>query len=198
MSKRFCTRCHRYYPGTRADSPDCGPPWWRNPLHLPGHRPVASSPTKDRLGDILKPAGIAGLILLAIYRLNGAMIESDQRAAQEQAVADRRAAQAAQQEEAACRQSAKCWGDKHYAFATVACMRRVDLAAQYAARWPSGLFNPVFLNWEWRDQAGGTLVYIGRVELQNGFGAWAPYIVGCLYDPATGAATDLELRPGRL
>lgn len=198
MSKRLCTRCHRYYPATRTDCPDCGPPWWRKPLHLPGHRAAASPLPKDRLGDILKPAGLAVLILLAIYRCDHAFIQRAQQTAQEQAAEEQRAARAAQQEAATCRQSAKCWGQQHSASATIACMRRVDLVAQYATRWPSGLFNPAFLNWTWRDQAAGTLVYIGRVELQNGFGAWAPYIVGCLYDPATRAAVDLELKPGRL
>lgn len=199
MTKRHCPRCHRYYPATQADCPACGPPWWRRPIRLPfglhHHGPTTPADTPR---DLVKPAGIAALIALAIVLLYNAETERAQQAAQHRAAAAQRAADTARRDQAACRQAAKCWGDKHWPAATVACMRRVDLAAQYATRWPSGLFNPVFLNWEWRDQAAGTLVYVGRVELQNGFGAWAPYIVGCLYDPATGAATDLELRPGRL
>lgn len=140
----------------------------------------------------------AALMLLAIYRINIAFDERARQAAEARAAEDQRAAQAQRRETAQCRRDAHCWGQRHWANATIACSRRVDLAAQYATRWPSGLFNPAFLNWEWRDQETATLVYIGRVELQNGFGAWAPYIVGCLFDTTSGTATDIELKPGRL
>ncbi len=198
MSKRLCTRCHRYYPATRPDCPDCGPPWWRRPIRLPGQRNTAPAPPTDRLGRPGVLIAAAALMLLAIYRINTVGVERMRQAAQERAEADQRAAQAAARDAAACRRSAKCWGEKHWANATVACTQSVDRAARYATRWPSGLLNPAFLNWDWRDQQAETLTYIGRVELQNGFGAWAPYIVGCLYDPATGAAIHIELTPGRL
>lgn len=200
MSKRFCTRCHRYYPASHPDCPDCGPPWWRRPIRLPGqtHTAPGSTPSTDRLGVPGVLVGAAALIVLAIYQLNTARVEHARQAAQERAQADRQAAQAAHQEAADCRRSAKCWGRKHWSNATVACTRRADQSARYATRWPSGLLNPAFLSWAWRDQAAATLIYVGRVELQNGFGAWEPYIVGCVFDSASGAATEIELRPGRL
>ena len=138
------------------------------------------------------------LMLLAIYRINIAFDERARQAAAARVAEDHRAAQAQLRETAQCRLDARCWGQRHSANATIACSRSVDLAAKYATRWPSGLFNPAFLNWAWRDQNAGTLVYVGRVELQNGFGAWAPYIVGCLFDTTSGTVTGLELQPGRL
>lgn len=198
MSKRFCPRCHRYYPAARAECPDCGPPWWRRPIRLPGQRNTAPAPSTDRLGRPGVLIAAAALMLLAIYRINTVGTERMRQAAQERAEADQRAAETAQRDAAACRRSAQCWGWKHWANATISCTQRTDRAARYATRWPSGLLNPAFISWDWRDQKAETLTYIGRVEFQNGFGAWEPYIVGCLYDPATGQAIDIELKPGRL
>ena len=152
----------------------------------------------ERIGP---PAAVVACVVLLLIALNSPLniwAEHSRQAAQERAEADQRAAQNAQRDAAACRRAAQCWGWKHWANATIACTQRTDRAARYATRWPSGLLNPAFISWDWRDQKAETLTYIGRVEFQNGFGAWEPYIVGCLYDPATGQDIDIELKPGRL
>jgi len=183
MSKRQCRTCRRYYPAHLPDCPACGPPWWRHPLR-PRNR------TREAL---LIVGGALALIALSVslreYRQHIEQARSDRAAA---------AAQAKAREAEACRRDAHCWGLQHWADATIACRQRVDDAARYGVRWPSGLLNPGLVHWEWRDQQAGTLAYIGQVELQNGFGAWQPHIVGCLYDTESGAALNIELRPGRL
>lgn len=158
-----------------------GLPWWRRPL-----------PQRARM-----PLLIAGG-LLALVGLSHGLREY--RLHMEQAHAQRAAAEAtAQARKAAdCRRNARCWGQRHWAEATTACRRRVERAARYAVRWPTGLLNPAFVHWEWRDQPAGTLVYVGRAELQNGFGAWEPHIIGCLYGSESRQAIEIELRPGRL
>lgn len=173
MTKRLCPRCHRYYPATRAECPTCGPPWWRRALRLPGGRPSGT--------DINGPALIAGgalLIALAVGGLIDTLADRHAQARTEQAA---RTAETAARKTAACRHDAHCWGQRHLAAATSACIRRVDRSALHATRWPSGLLNPEFLAWEWRDETAGTLVY-----------------VGCLYDPGQRSAIDIELNPGRL
>lgn len=183
MSARQCPTCRRYYRADLRDCPVCGPPWWRHPLR-PGNR---------RRDALL----IAGAVLLLLCTYHG-LREYHQHIQQAHAARAAAAAEAEARKAAACRRDAHCWGLKHWADATLACRRRTERAARYRVRWPSGVLNPALVHWEWRDQQAGSLTYIGRAELQNGFGAWQPHIVGCLYDPNTGTAISVELRPGRL
>jgi hypothetical protein len=106
--------------------------------------------------------------------------------------------QADAEKESACRADARCWGDRNIGNASYYCRREVEAQALHSVRWPQGWFAQDFPGVTWRDQAAGTLVYIGSAELQNGFGAWTPYIIGCLYDTQTNRAIRIELRPGQL
>ena len=143
---------------------------------------------------LLAAGGI--LALVTVVRIGHALAQYSREAASERAAAAEHAQQAAIRKEAECRRSATCWGDRHHVAAIIACKHRVAQEAKFTPRWPSGWLSIEFPVWEWRDQAAGTLVYAGSVDLQNGFGAWAPYTVGCLFDPTSGRAIDLELIAG--
>lgn len=137
--------------------------------------------------ELFKPGtlvGIAVLYLLIKWSLPDAPPSPAQRT------------EAANQE-AACRASASCWSGRH-AGSTYDCRRAIEAQAKHAVRWPEGWLAPDFPGVFWDDQAAGTLKLFGGADLQNGFGAWTPYIVGCLYDTRTDRVLRVELRPGRL
>lgn len=132
---------------------------------------------------------LLGRQLLADYH-RSAQARADAAAASAQ-----REAAAQRQREADCRAAAACWGDRHLIAATLACERLAQTRALHTIRWPQGFAAQSFVAWEWRDAALGTLVYAGHADLQNGFGAWTPYRIGCLYDSATQRATRIEFVP---
>lgn len=151
----------------------------------------AAAPAQNRweraTTELFKPGtlvGIAVLYLLIKWSMPAAPPSPAQRA------------EAARQE-AACRASASCWAGRH-AGSTYDCRRAIEAQAQYAVRWPEGWLSTDFPGVFWDDQTAGTLLLVGGAELQNGFGAWAPHIVGCLYDTQTDRVLRVELRPGRL
>ena len=64
-------------------------------------------------------------------------------------------------------------------------------------RWPDIGLKATFAPLEWA--AGqNSINYIGQAEFQNGFGAWAPYVVHCEVDIRTDAALQVNLTQGRL
>ena len=132
---------------------------------------------------------LLGRHILADYR------RSAQARADEAAASAQREAAAQRQREADCRAAAACWGERHLIAATVACERLAQTRALHTIRWPQGFAEQSFVAWEWRDAELGTLVYAGHADLQNGFGAWTPYRVGCLYDSAAHRATRIEFVP---
>lgn len=81
--------------------------------------------------------------------------------------------------------------------ATIACRRAAEAQARYSVRWPEGWLAREFPGVDWHDREAGTLTYVGFAEFQNGFNAWTPYIIGCLYDPATDSVVRTEIKPGR-
>lgn len=106
-------------------------------------------------------------------------------------------AQAAR-DEAACRDDAKCWGNRHIGGATFACKRGAERQARHAVRWPEGFLVFEFPAWRWHNKTDGTLLFFGQADLQNGFGAWTPYQIACIYDPAIDKAIEVHLAEGRL
>jgi hypothetical protein len=51
----------------------------------------------------------------------------------------------------------------------------------------------------WKREKDGTLTYVGdQIKLQNGFGAWTPYIYECDFDPDGDRVLDVRGAPGRL
>ena len=189
MSKRQCSRCGRYHPDTAAHCPHCGPRRWTRLAFVsrwlnPGGRPRPAGNLRERIG-------VAVLIVLVVVaiRVSHPQAEREEQEAQARA-------QAATAAKAACRANAQCWGQRHWRAATVACKRLAQTRAKHTIRWPSGSPNPEFTAKAWADQTAGTLIYVGAADLQNGFGAWTPYRVGCLYGPGDGTATHVELIPG--
>jgi hypothetical protein len=110
------------------------------------------------------------------------------------------AAQIAQaaRDEAACRDDAKCWGNRHIGGATFACKRGTERQARHAVRWPEGFLAQEFPAWDWHNQTDGTLLFVGQADLQNGFGAWTPYVATCEFSIRTDNALFIQLTEGRL
>lgn len=98
-----------------------------------------------------------------------------------------------------CRQDLDCWAKRHEAAAMTDCQRQIDRRAKYDTRWDSGWLTPMFTRINWSNRDAGRLTYIGdKVKFQNGFGAWAPMIYACDYDPEAKAVLDVRVREGRL
>jgi predicted nucleic acid-binding Zn-ribbon protein len=179
----ICKRCYRPYADAARGCPRCGPTIGQRLAGL-----LRSLKPQERV--IL--AGVA-LAIMAIPIARQRLAEAEaQRAAERD-----REAQIAQSREAACRADAKCWGERHIVGATIACRRAAEAQARYSVRWPEGWLAREFPGVDWHDREAGTLTYVGFAEFQNGFNAWTPYIIGCLYDPATDSVVRTELKPGR-
>ncbi len=101
--------------------------------------------------------------------------------------------------QAACRRTFSCWANEHLSTADRACRRGLEDMARYQARWTTRMGERRFSRFESLDGRPDVIVYSGdRIELQNGFGVWQTHTYACAYNPGTGAATPIEMRPGRL
>lgn len=170
-----CRQCGQPISRAAATCPQCG-------IDSPGKGLAArAAETLFKPGTL---ATIAVLYVAARCAMPAAPPSAEQRA------------QAARNE-AACRQDAHCWGDRHRGSAAFACRRATEQRALHAVRWPGGKTD-AFPAWSWYDRAAGTMLYAGEAELQNGFGAWTPYAVICIYDTSTGKALRVEMQEGRL
>jgi hypothetical protein len=101
--------------------------------------------------------------------------------------------------DAACRKDLKCWGEKHMVSASVYCKRFVERMAKNNFEWTDGLLEPKFSHYRWKDQAAGSVTYIGdKIKFQNGFGAWIYHTYECDLDASGKNVLDVRARPGRL
>lgn len=183
-----CPRCRRQFLAETNTCPHCGPsPRQRLITRLRVVRP-------GYWQALLVTVALVITIPVVRHYLDQAAQARAAAAAEQKRIA--RANAAAQ--EAACRANARCWGDRHIGSASHQCRRAAESRALHAVRWPEGWFALDFPGVDWHDQAAGTLIYVGSAELQNGFGAWSPYIIGCLYDTRAGRVVRVELQPGRL
>lgn len=108
-------------------------------------------------------------------------------------------AEAPKIDEATCRKELNCWAEKTLVSASVNCVKPVERLAKYNARWTDGTFDLKFSHYRWKDQAKGTVTYIGdKVEFQNGFGAYQKHIYECDFNPSTETVLDVRARPGQL
>jgi hypothetical protein len=122
--------------------------------------------------------------------------------AQEEAERARQAAaRKAQQEaeEAQCRQSLQCWGDRNSLWAATLCDDAVERLAKYSHEWTDGWLDAKFTHFRWKDQGHGVMTYIGdKIRFQNGFGAWQPHVYECDLDTHTHTVLAARAQPGRL
>jgi len=102
-------------------------------------------------------------------------------------------------DEAACRKSLQCAGDKYSISAGIYCKSQVERLAKYSSRWTDGTFEPKFSHFRWLNQEQGLITFIGdKIEFQNGFGAFQKHIYECDFNPANNQILDVRARPGRL
>ena len=101
--------------------------------------------------------------------------------------------------DAECRRSLQCWGDRHTVAAGVYCRKPVERLARFSFEWTDAWYEPKFSHFRWKDQARGTITFIGdKIRMQNAFGAWQNFVYECDLDPATDAVLDVRARPGML
>lgn len=98
---------------------------------------------------------------------------------------------------ATCRKELSCWAEEKIVTAGIECKRPVEGLAKYNARWTDGVLDMKFSHYRWKDQAKGTVTYIGdKIEFQNGFGAYQKHIYECDFDPldCNGAGRSCQTR----
>lgn len=100
---------------------------------------------------------------------------------------------------AACKLDLQCWGDKHDILAASHCQNDIEKLANYTFRWTDGALEPKFSQFRWHNKEDGSITYIGnKIEFQNGFGAYQPYIYECIFNPESSTVIGLTAKPGRL
>lgn len=99
------------------------------------------------------------------------------------------------QDEAACRQDLRCWGERGMSTAHVMCRGKVEALAKHSVKWTDeGMFDQKFSRYSWQDQANGMVTYFGdKAQFQNGFGAYTNVIYACDVDVAAKKAISATL-----
>ena len=101
-------------------------------------------------------------------------------------------------DDAACRASLQCWGDKNAHWASSHCPEKIERLARYTHEWTDG-WGSKFDRFAWKDKQKGIVTYMGdKINFQNGFGAWIPHIYHCDYDTVAKKVVDLRIYQGRL
>jgi Ribosomal protein L7/L12 C-terminal domain len=101
--------------------------------------------------------------------------------------------------DAECRQTLKCWGEKHTVNAAVRCRGPVERMAKNNFEWTDGFLEPKFSHYRWKDESAGEVTYIGdKIKFQNGFGAWTLYTYECDLDASGERVLAVRASPGRL
>jgi hypothetical protein len=99
----------------------------------------------------------------------------------------------------ACRSDLRCWAEKGLVGASVRCRSNVERLAKNDFQWTDGWLEMKFSRYRWRDQASGTVTYVGdKIKLQNGFGAWQNHIYECDYDQSGERVLGVRAFAGRL
>jgi hypothetical protein len=103
------------------------------------------------------------------------------------------------EETARCRRDLECWGERNLSAATVKCASRIERQAKFSFEWTDEWLESKISRFRWEDQGRGVITYIGdKIKLQNGFGAWAPYIYTCDFDTTNEIVLNVHLIQGRL
>jgi hypothetical protein len=100
---------------------------------------------------------------------------------------------------AACEADIQCIGERKPVSATYACKPMVERLAKNDFQWTDLWLEPKFGRFKWRDQAAGTITYVGdKVKYQNGFGAWTRYVYECDYNFRSENVNDVRAYPGQI
>jgi hypothetical protein len=101
-------------------------------------------------------------------------------------------------EEAKCRTSLSCWGDRFVVQSAVRCADAVPKLANYDHEWTDGVLDLKFPNMKWKDREAGIITYSGdAIKFQNAFGAWSNYIYECDFDTASESVLEVRANPGQ-
>ncbi len=105
----------------------------------------------------------------------------------------------AEQAEANCRRSLRCWLRRHDLAAGRHCSVAIQGLAPHGYNWIDDLIFSRFEVRTWHHQDAGTLRFAGdRIEFGNGDGSFTRHAYVCLYDPARGDVIDVRADPGRI
>lgn len=85
------------------------------------------------------------------------------------------------------------------AAAVAACPAHIEQRSEFTVRWTDGPGNPKFSRFNWSDEPGGGITYIGdRIEFQNAFGAYKPMRYLCDMSTDGKKALSARVYEGRL
>jgi len=122
-----------------------------------------------------------------------------QEAVAAKADAERMALEKAEAEQAACRQSLSCYGEKYMAAASTYCPGEIERLSKWDHEWTDGMLEMKFSHYRWKDQEAGIVDFIGdKLKLQNGFGAWQNVVYVCTFSTSPEMVVEVSAAPGRL
>lgn len=101
---------------------------------------------------------------------------------------------------AACERSdLACRGAEGHAAATAACVPHIERLSRYSVRWTDAMGKPVFSRFNWTNEPGGPVTYIGdQVEFQIATGAYQPMRYLCDMDADGRRVLGARAYEGRL
>ena len=180
MAIRKCKECGKEVSSTAKTCPHCG-------ISNPG----------VRLVDYIKGFFI-GIIVLFFITMFFALNDSDD-PVEKSVTKPAKTKEQIAAENAECRKTLQCWGNKHNIEAVIVCEDVIEKLAQYGHKWTDGMLEPKLSHFRWKNKAKGHLIFSGdKIQFQNGFGAWKNYIYECDYDPGKKQVLDVRAQPGRL
>ncbi|AUV00221.1 hypothetical protein AAIG33_08020 [Phytobacter ursingii] len=120
-------------------------------------------------------------------------IKAAEKAAQDAALAAEKEQQA-KEEEAKCFDDAHCYASKHKAGDYI-CKVAVENSAQYQFKWTDGITEPKFSSYNWYDKDKKLVTLYGhRAQAQNGFGAFKNIEYSCTFNADTGEVLSTNLQ----
>lgn len=120
-------------------------------------------------------------------------IKAAEKAAQDAALAAEKEQQA-KEEEAKCLDDAHCYASKHKAGDYI-CKVAVENSAQYQFKWTDGITEPKFSSYSWYDKNRKLVTLYGhRAQAQNGFGAFKNIEYSCTFNADTGEVLSTNLQ----
>ncbi|EMW84985.1 hypothetical protein ECJURUA1811_0004 [Escherichia coli Jurua 18/11] len=120
-------------------------------------------------------------------------IKAAEKAAQDAALAAEKEQQA-KEEEAKCLDDAHCYASKHKAGDYI-CKVAVENSAQYQFKWTDGITEPKFSSYSWYDKSRKLVTLYGhRAQAQNGFGAFKNIEYSCTFNADTGEVLSTNLQ----
>jgi hypothetical protein len=183
-----CPECNGQLSTAAESCPHCGmanPKTAGQPV-----QPAMQGPVTASIGAILPAKIIGGMLVFAITAW----------ALSDDGPLSIAGSQYAINKKEKCKIDLQCWADKQIFSAGVYCQDDIQKLSKYSARWTdTGTFDNRFSRYRWINKVHGTVTFVGdKIEFQNGFGAYQPYIYECDFDPSSNKVLDVRARPGRL